>query len=337
MYNKAWDPLYKGIRHFEAGGSPYRPKYDYGPTTWGYGTNVKTHRPPAYGSPDYNNAAEIAMQDQVARVGRGVNRWAKNNGVKLTPGQEMALIDLSYNAGNSWQTAGLGKALKRGDAADARGRYLQYVKAGGQRLPGLARRREWGATELWDQNFQDAEGYGEGAVTARADATGRQPMQSWDQYKMGLGHPASSTQPTTPAPIAGTASPPLPIGTGAQTRQVGTINGGWGVNPLTGSPVTGQEYRLAGPAPAHMVGAGYGREQLPPEGAQSPVAPTSADVGGFSPVRNPLAQEKQYGWGQSPWTEAMHHQMQTGDSSQLDAINEAAPVEGFSNPFKGWF
>jgi len=59
------DPLYTGIRYFEAGNRPYRQKYDYGPTTWGYGTNVKHYAPPKYGSPGYNQAAELAMNDHV--------------------------------------------------------------------------------------------------------------------------------------------------------------------------------------------------------------------------------------------------------------------------------
>jgi GH24 family phage-related lysozyme (muramidase) len=59
----------------------------------------------------------------------------------FSTGREEALTDLTFNAGAGWQNAGLGDAVKRGDWEEAKKRFLQYNRASGQPMAGLARRR----------------------------------------------------------------------------------------------------------------------------------------------------------------------------------------------------
>lgn len=78
----------------------------------------------------------------------GANNLVKGLGVQLTPGQEAALTDLTYNAGSKWMSSGLGQAVKAGDWNRARSLFTQYNKAGGKVLPGLVKRRMAGASWL---------------------------------------------------------------------------------------------------------------------------------------------------------------------------------------------
>jgi len=66
---------------------------------------------------------------------------------------------------------GLGKAVARGDWDDAKNRFTQYVNAGGERLEGLVRRRQWGA-QLFDGDAAAPETFGGAATTVKAGEGG---------------------------------------------------------------------------------------------------------------------------------------------------------------------
>lgn len=59
----------------------------------------------------------------------------------LDAGTKAALTSLTYNTGTKWMSAGLGEAVLNGDFAAAKDIFVNYNKAGGEVLPGLASRR----------------------------------------------------------------------------------------------------------------------------------------------------------------------------------------------------
>ena len=74
--------------------------------------------------------------------------------VELTQGQYDALVSLAYNAGEGYiidSKHGLSRALKRGDMADARARFLKYSYANGKWVKGLQNRRNYEVKEYWDK------------------------------------------------------------------------------------------------------------------------------------------------------------------------------------------
>lgn len=129
------DPRYiEKIKQWE-GYNP-KPYWDYKQWTSGYGTR-------AAGPNEIIDRAEAEqrLNNELAQAERIVNRYAPD----LDPGRRAALADLTFNAGTDWQKAGLGQAVKAGDWEEARRRFLQYTKAGGEDLPGLIKRRRVGA------------------------------------------------------------------------------------------------------------------------------------------------------------------------------------------------
>jgi GH24 family phage-related lysozyme (muramidase) len=118
------------IRGFE--GFSERPYWDVRQWTSGYGTR-------ANGPNDVVDRAEADRRLQsewTSSLGQ-----VRGLGAPLTPGREAALASLTFNAGPSWMTSGLGSAVRAGDWDAARQLFLQYNRAGGQYNPGLANRR----------------------------------------------------------------------------------------------------------------------------------------------------------------------------------------------------
>lgn len=107
-------------------------KWDYAQHSNGYGTRAR--------SPDevidvVEGRRRFASEVAIARA--AVERFAPG----LDEGTAAALTSLTYNAGAGWMRAGLGAAVACGDLEAVRRLFVQYVHAGGQRLPGLELRR----------------------------------------------------------------------------------------------------------------------------------------------------------------------------------------------------
>ena len=125
------DDLYGAIKGFE-GFNP-RAYGDYKQNSVGYGTRAT--------SPNEvitQEEADRRLRDEVSRARTIVDKFAPN----IDPGTRAALTSLTFNAGDDWTRAGLGDAIRSGNMEDARSRFLQYTKAGGQDLPGLVNRRQ---------------------------------------------------------------------------------------------------------------------------------------------------------------------------------------------------
>jgi lysozyme len=78
------------------------------------------------------------------------NNYVRSLGVPMSTGQEAALTSLTYNAGPGWIKSGLGQAVRNQDWQRARQLFLQYDHAGGERNPGLTRRRQQ-EVAWWDE------------------------------------------------------------------------------------------------------------------------------------------------------------------------------------------
>lgn len=109
-----------------------RASWDFKQASYGYGT-----RAPSVGASIDRDTAERELLRELRGAADVVDRFRPD----LPNGVRDALIDLTYNAGSKWTTAGLGEAVRAGRYDTARDMLLQYNKAGGSVLPGLARRR----------------------------------------------------------------------------------------------------------------------------------------------------------------------------------------------------
>ena len=126
------DPQFlEGIKKSE--GFTPRATWDYKQNSVGYGTRAKFP-----GEVIDQAEAERRLNDEIASAAAIVDKFAPN----LDPGTRAALTSLTFNAGSSWTQAGLGQAIKAGDLNTAKQIFLQYNKAGGEELPGLAARRQ---------------------------------------------------------------------------------------------------------------------------------------------------------------------------------------------------
>jgi lysozyme len=124
------------IKKFE--GFAQRAEWDYAQHTNGYGTR-------ALFAGEVIDRAEAERRFQ-AEIGEA-RAIVERNAPHADEGTKAALTSLTFNAGDKWTRSGLGEALRQGDTETARELFLQYNKAGGQTLPGLAARRiaeaEW--------------------------------------------------------------------------------------------------------------------------------------------------------------------------------------------------
>jgi GH24 family phage-related lysozyme (muramidase) len=120
------------------------PYWDYKQTTSGYGT--KAQAGDADIPPEQRRAIyEQRLDTELGRAASIVDNFAPG----LPKGTRDALIDLTFNAGQTWTSQGLGQAIRAGDDEKAKAAFSQYVNAGGAPLPVLERRRakflaEWG-------------------------------------------------------------------------------------------------------------------------------------------------------------------------------------------------
>lgn len=108
-------------------------QWDYKQNSNGYGTRAKFP-----GEVIDKAEAEKRFAEETGKAAEIVDRFAPG----LTTGTRAALISLTFNAGDAWTRAGLGEAVKAGDANAIKDRFLQYKKAGGEDDPGLIARRE---------------------------------------------------------------------------------------------------------------------------------------------------------------------------------------------------
>jgi lysozyme len=119
------------VKEFE--GCAPKAFWDYRQYSIGYGTRAWSPQETI----DCESEAEQRLLVELGHAQTQVDAL----GAALTPGQRGALTSLTFNAGASWMQSGLGEAVRVGDWIKARGIFLQYVRANGQVLEGLIRRR----------------------------------------------------------------------------------------------------------------------------------------------------------------------------------------------------
>lgn len=125
------DDLKAAVKRFE--GFTPKASWDYKQSSVGYGTKALSRNEVID-----KDEAERRLDEELGKAAAIVDRFKPG----LDRGTRKALISLTFNAGDEWTTGGLGKAVQAGDDAAIRERFVQYNKAGGKTLPGLAARRK---------------------------------------------------------------------------------------------------------------------------------------------------------------------------------------------------
>lgn len=125
-----WQPYANAIKAFE-GFSP-RASWDYKQSSNGFGTRAKYP-----GEVVDRPTADARFDDEMGKAANIVNAFAPT----APDGTKAALTSLTYNAGDDWTKSGLGNAVKTGNWDEAKRLFVQYNRAGGKVLPGLADRR----------------------------------------------------------------------------------------------------------------------------------------------------------------------------------------------------
>jgi lysozyme len=146
----------QSIKHFE--GYADKARWDYAQHTNGYGTRALY-------------AGEVIDKDEADRRFKAAIQKAEDFVDKFAPnlddGSKAALTSLTYNAGTTWSSSGLGQAVSSGDLDKARSLFVQYNKAGGSVIDGLVKRR-----------LEEAAWFGQGTAAATATATAMSPAAS---------------------------------------------------------------------------------------------------------------------------------------------------------------
>ncbi len=126
---RGMDTLISNIKGFE--GFTSSAKWDSKQYSVGYGTRSQA------GETITEEEADKRLRAEVSEAWKQVEAFAPN----APEGVKMALASLTFNAGSSWMQAGLGEAIKAGDYATAKERFLQYSKSDGKPMEGLIKRR----------------------------------------------------------------------------------------------------------------------------------------------------------------------------------------------------
>ncbi len=126
------------LKHLE--GYSAKPYTDFKQTSSGFGTKVQPgdeNIPPD----QLRTIHEQRLNTELGRAANIVDSFAPG----LPKGTRDALISLTYNAGSSWTSSGLGNKIRSGDLEGAKQSFASYNQAGGEVNAGLVARR---ATEL---------------------------------------------------------------------------------------------------------------------------------------------------------------------------------------------
>ncbi len=113
-----------------------KPYADFKQTSSGYGTKAQpgdAEIPPEQRKAIY----EQRLNSELGRAANTVDTFAPG----LPKGTRDALISLTYNAGSSWTSSGLGNKIRSGDLEGAKENFGQYTNAGGVTNPTLVNRR----------------------------------------------------------------------------------------------------------------------------------------------------------------------------------------------------
>lgn len=168
------------IKKFE--GFTEKASWDYAQFTNGYGTKAKFA-----GEVIDQVEADKRFRAEVAEARAIVERAAPN----AAEGTKAALTSLTYNAGDTWTRSGLGEAIRSGDTERAREIFLQYNKAGGEVLPGLAQRRiaeaAWIGQQGGTMSADMPAGQASPAGPVMASAVGRQAFSPETMSFLGAG------------------------------------------------------------------------------------------------------------------------------------------------------
>lgn len=135
------------IREFEGLRlAPYRDSAGFWTTGYGH-LLTRDRNATADQFPEITEAqADEFLAADAAKAARSVCRLIT---APLTDAQFSALVDFCFNlGGGQLEVSTLRKVINRGDMADAPEQFMRWVYAGGQKLPGLIRRRAREA-EMW--------------------------------------------------------------------------------------------------------------------------------------------------------------------------------------------
>ena len=190
------------IRKFE--GFAQRAEWDYAQHTNGYGTRALFP-----GEVIDRAEAERRFQSEINEARAIVER----NAPDADEGTKAALTSLTFNAGDKWTRSGLGAALRQGNIETARDLFLQYNKAGGQTLPGLAARRA--AEADWIGNPQGLSATGSpvdvGAAATEMRSTAANTSGNLEMINVVPGRPADAEDIAQRHGAPDRASVPMPL------------------------------------------------------------------------------------------------------------------------------
>ncbi len=110
-----------------------------------------------YGHTRGVKAGQVITKTQAETLLHGdllpVERYVDGLKLHLTQGQFDALVDFAFNLGTGalGRSSLLQKVLLKTPTADIQAEFRKWVYAGGKKLPGLVKRREWEANR-WSEN-----------------------------------------------------------------------------------------------------------------------------------------------------------------------------------------
>lgn len=180
------------IRGFE--GFTAKADWDYAQFTNGYGTKAKfAGEVIDKAEADRRFAAEISEARAIV----------EKHAPAATEGTKAALTSLTFNAGTAWTRSGLGEAVRAGDVDRVRDLFVQYNKAGGEVLPGLAKRRL--AEVAWIGSPQTSTQADGGAVTVAATVADTSGVAGFPPAFIAAGVGGVDPVSALPAPAAAAA------------------------------------------------------------------------------------------------------------------------------------
>jgi lysozyme len=137
---KASETIIKRIKEFEGfSAKPYRDSA--GVLTIGYGTTKDADK---YASIS-KIQADLLLRRDLAQFEATLNNYIAARGYELTQNQFDALVSFLYNVGSIKSGSNLDASIRQGKPKVVAANLERYVYAGGQKLPGLVKRRKYEA------------------------------------------------------------------------------------------------------------------------------------------------------------------------------------------------
>ena len=288
----------------------------------GYGTKA------AYPGEVIDRAtAEQRFNRDYGKAASSVDKIAPN----APTGVKAALSSLTYNAGAGWMNAGLGKVVKSGDWNSVADKMLQYNRAGGRMLPGLADRRAQEASWIGNEPSSSQASSFTPMPSSRIQMASNQSPNVMSDASGNPPSPYPSANAPSPLDTAPWPSGPMPSGNEPSPLDTANYPSGPNGTPITNPPLPPQRPNIQAQQAAAQQHAAAIKQQQLAQAYRAKLAMDKTRQANHAPYQQTQAQQDFTKWRENSYAEGGAPKDESV-TIQDDQPNQPSPLDDANWP-----